>query len=102
MKNFIVVVLLFCFIFSCGKNNPLSADYNPCKDRMDKQKREWGVPDDISTFHASGYRSETWSYYNHQMIITWSWGKYILGCEKTTYTYKPALKITTENCERCQ
>lgn len=71
----IIVVLLF-----------IGCESNPCKDRMNKARRELGEPE-ITVYISKEYHSETWMWYDKGLSYTWTWGVYVDGCEKSTYKF---------------
>lgn len=89
MKYLIIVLTMLLFLNCEG----LKKDYNPCKDRMNNAIKEMGQPDDITTYNSKGYNSESWWWYERGVNYTWKWGKYIMGCEKSTYTFDPIFKV---------
>jgi len=63
---------------------------------MDETRKKMGKPDDITTYHTGTYDSESWNYWSRGLIITWSWGRYISGCEKSTFTFSAFKPTETE------
>ena len=78
--------------------NGCSSD-NPCRERMNKARRELGEPDYITKFSTESpkYYTESWMWYSKGLSYTWNWfghwydawgnGKKH-GCFKSTFTFE--------------
>lgn len=60
-----------------------------CQAHMIETRDTYGAPEEINAYDASDYHSHGWWYWSRGWQINFTWGRYISGCDISTYTFTP-------------
>lgn len=82
MRILLSVVLLFGM--ACEVFGP-----DDCSAEMDEVRSQYGAPEEVNTFDEDDYHSVDWWYWTQGVEYTFTWGKYVEGCDVSRYTFTP-------------
>lgn len=82
----IAAVFLFLILAGCGEGGIFDTD---CDGERKDLVRDYGEPDELQKYDASGYHSHSYWYWKRGFSRTFVWGDDVGNCEISDYTFSP-------------
>ena len=84
MRLFIILsFLIVCLVIGgCAAKD--------CTDKMAEIKAKHGAPEEITSYHSSGFHSVNWWYWSRGFEYTFTWGSDVKGgCDISLFQFTP-------------
>lgn len=84
-----MILILFCLVVACGEDDLLKYSNDDCDAEIADVRNTMGPEEELNKYDTSDYHSWDLWYWSQGICYGFTWGKFVDGCEMSTYTFDP-------------
>lgn len=84
-----LILLMTGFLAGCDDLSDYEPEAFACENEMAEVRQTYGSPEEVYTYDSGGYHSVSWWYWGRGVNFDFAWGRYVAGCDVSTYTFPP-------------